>query len=58
MHETTLSCNLMAAALAGDQATVRQMLLLCDADERTAISNAIAAIGQTLGSLSVGPIDG
>ncbi|MCV7174830.1 hypothetical protein [Mycolicibacterium sphagni] len=48
----------MAAALAGDQATVRQMLLLCDADERTAISNAIAAIGQTLGSLSVGPIDG
>lgn len=46
--ETTLLDNLVAAALAGDRQTVRQMLLMLDAAERAVIAEAIDLIRQQL----------
>lgn len=51
MKETTLAGNLIAAALAGDERTVTQMLLYCDLDEREAVADALDLIGKQLAPL-------
>jgi hypothetical protein len=47
-EETTLLGNLVAAALAGDRQTVRQMLLMLDATERAVVAEGIDLIRQQL----------
>lgn len=49
--ETTLVDNLVAAALAGDRQTVRQMLLMLDGAQRAVVAEAIDLIRQQLDPL-------